>query len=424
MRLLIVIPHFRTGGAQRLLSDLLPRMARHDDLDITLALYDDPGHSPLFAPIRRNPLIKVKILGLPLSRSSYFNPVVRRKAVRLLRGLMTEADICHVHLFPALYDASLAARGLPIKLLFTNHNTVNNRRRFPWLAPLERRIYSRYDCIACISAAALRKLTDWLKAEPSNSRFHVVSNGINPGHFNYCRDSTDEILPDSESELIERFESGPDADLQRRMRRAGIKSVKEVYGRQGHPILMISRFVSNKDQASLIRALHLLKQDQVYGDRIPSDTFLAFAGEGPTMRECATLAKELGIANDVIFLGDRADIPRLIASASAGAQISRWEGFGLTAVEILAGGTPLVATDVAGMADAIGSAARLVGKENPESIASALADILAPESPDVLNDTLVMQAEGLRTARRHDISNTLERYLDLYQELYRCLCGK
>ncbi|MDE6271656.1 MAG: glycosyltransferase [Muribaculaceae bacterium] len=416
MRLLIVIPHFLTGGAQRLLGDLLPLMAMRDDMDITLALYADPGRSPLFAPLQRNPHIKVRILGLPLSYASYFNPIIRFKAVRKLRNLMKEADVCHVHLFPALYDASIAARGLPLRLIFTNHNTTNRRRHFPLIAALERLIYARYNTIAGISPASVRALIEWLKADPADPRFHVVRNGIVTEDFSYGTESEEENLPESESELIEIFNSGPDVFLRQRMNKAGIKNVEDVYGRPGHAILMISRFVANKDQASLIRALAILKRDSRYRERIPADTFLAFAGDGATIGYCRRVAGEEGVADDVVFLGERSDIPRLIASASAGAQISKWEGFGLTACEILAGGIPLVATDVSGMADIVRGAARLADKENPQSIAAALAAILAPESPDEVNDTLLMKAEGTRIAKRYHISGTLELYLQLYNK--------
>ena len=171
MKLLIVIPHFFTGGAQRMLEQLLPRLALYDDLDITLCLYQNSDNSPIIAGIRRNPHIKVKVLGLPVSRRAAINPFVRLKAIRRLRELMKEAEVCHVHLFPALYDAAIAAGKLPLKLIFTNHNTSNRRRRYPSLHHIEREIYSRYDAITCVSPATVRSLTDWLRTDPRDERF-------------------------------------------------------------------------------------------------------------------------------------------------------------------------------------------------------------------------------------------------------------
>lgn len=428
MKLLIVIPHFFTGGAQRMLELLLPRLALYDDLEITLCLYQNSDHSPMTAGIRRNPHIKVKIIGMPVSRKEAINPFVRVKVIRKLRELMKEADVCHVHLFPALYDAAIAARGLPLKLIFTNHNTSNRRRHYPYLRYIERKIYSRYDAITCISPATARSLTDWLRTDPQDERFEVIYGGIdfaafNSPHFNASHsgplnagESTLEI-PENISDMIDLFEAGPDIFLQRRLRRAGISSVKDIFGREGHAILMISRFVKSKDHESLIRALHILKTDPEYVGRIPADIFLAFAGSGEMMPAMKELAEELNLTDDVVFLGDRNDIPCLIAAASAGAQISHWEGFGLTAFEIMAGETPLIASNVKGMAEIVKESARLVEPESPESIAGAIADILAPDSPDMLHDTLIRQMQGVKTARRFDIRYTLESYLQLYRRI-------
>lgn len=424
MRLLIVIPHFMTGGAQRLLGDMLPVMARRDDLDITLCLYQRSDQSPMLARIRCNPHIKIRVLDLPVTRRALLNPLIRIKAIRKLRLLMKEADVCHIHLFPALYDASLAARGLPVRLIFTNHNTTNGRRRFRFLAPLERLIYRRYDAIACISPASARALTGWLRTPAEDTRFNVIPNGIVTEDFDFSNSTNytcspgqryeGPAMPESAEELINRYETGCDSDRGERMYRAGIRSEEDIFGRKGHAILMISRFVANKDQESLIHALHILKTSPKYAGRIPADTFIAFAGSGGKLEKCRRLTKDLGIGNDVVFLGERNDIARLIAASSVGTQISHWEGFGLTACEILAGGLPLISSDVSGMAEVVRGGARLVAPEEPEEIAAAIADIISPESPDTFNETLLRQAEGLRIAGRFNIRHTMGRYLELY----------
>ena len=422
MRLLIVIPHFMIGGAQRLLSDLVPLMARRDDLDITIALYQNPEGAMMMRPILRNPMVKIRVLNIPLSHKAFLNPLIRRRAISGLRDLMKEADVCHVHLFPALYDAALAARGLPVRLIFTNHNTTNRRRRYPLLRPLERLIYSRYDALACISPASARSLSAWLSLHPTDERLSIIPNGINSDIFNFhsrANDSFDSsvIPPDDNTDFLTSFAVGPDLDRRRRMERAGIRNEEEVFGRKGHAVLMISRFVDNKDQDSLIRAFSILKHDPGYADLIPADTFIVFVGSGPRIEICRRLAREYGVADDVAFLGDRHDLPRLIAAASVGCQISHWEGFGLTACEIMAGELPLIASNVSGMGDLVKEGATLVAPENPEEIARAIADILAPVSPDAFNDLLLRQAAGRRIADRHHIRHTLERYMDLYHKL-------
>lgn len=420
-KLLIVIPHMLIGGAQRLLSELTPLMARRDDLDITFAVYSDPGNSAMWKPIRSNPRIHTRILNIPSTIRANRNPFIRAKAIKALRPLLEQAEICHAHLFPALYDAAIASRGLSTRLLFTEHSTFNLRRPHPIFRFVERRIYDLYSDIICISPACARSLSDWLNLHPTDPRIHIVRNGINPKRFNFSdkpnQDDISQSLPENASDLMEQYEifcNEKDMFREERMSKAGIKKCSDVYQREGHPILMASRFVNNKDQHSLIKALAILKNDSRLSNIIPKDTFIAFAGDGPTRKSAERLAVESGIGNDVLFLGDRDDIPRLIAAASIGAQISNWEGFGLTACEMLAAGLPLISSKVAGMTDTVKGGARLVAPASPEEIANAIVEILSPESPDIFNSTLMMRAEGFRISERHDIRYTLNDYLDIY----------
>lgn len=416
MRLLEVITDFSIGGAQRLLSDLLPLFAQQPDFNVTLAVYSDPGESPLFAIIRNNPQIKVRILGVPLGHASAFNPFARLKAVKKLRHLMKEADICHVHLFPALYDAAIAAKGLPVKLIFTDHSTSNLRRRIPGLSAIERRIFSRYDRIVCISPAVRRSLINWLRTNPDDKRMTIIPNGINLSLFNPPEIKVTQLSEEPEEENPD-FTDIDTSESYRAL--INDRRVTETYGRAGIPILMISRFTPGKDHPTLLRAFALMKNDEKYFRRLNKDVrsnlFLALAGTGKEIGKAKRLAEELGIAADTLFLGDRSDVPRLIRVAKAGVQISNWEGFGLTACEMLAGRLPLVASDIPGMADIIRDGARLVAPSAPDELADALAEIIAPSTPEQIELTRLLQAEGLKIARRYDIHITLHRYLSTFK---------
>lgn len=102
---------------------------------------------------------------------------------------------------------------------------------------------------------------------------------------------------------------------------------------------MVARFAPSKDQATIIRALLLLDKD----------VRVRFVGDGETRPECERLAKELGVEDRVDFMGMQSKIPQLIAESYIGIQSSNWEGFGLTAVEMMACGKPVIATNVDGL---------------------------------------------------------------------------
>ncbi|MDE6329743.1 MAG: glycosyltransferase [Muribaculaceae bacterium] len=419
MKILFIITDMNIGGAQRLLADMLPRLASVDDLEITLLQYDPIVNTPISAAISRLPAIRRISIGIPLSHAAAINPLVRMRAIRRLRAIMRRFDICHVNLFPALYDAAIAARGLKTRLVFTDHSTSNRRRR-PIIRPLERLIHSRYDALTAVSPASARSLADWLRLSDPDRMIHVVDNGIVLSRFLPPRASDSESTPlaDDHSDLFDRYNAGIEGEMKLRMQRAGIKCQKEVFGRDGLPLLMVSRLVESKNHDALVRAIRLLTTDERYTRRLRlyPPIFLALAGDGPKRDHISALARRLGVADRVMLLGDRADIPRLIAASAAGLQISRYEGYGLTAIEILAGRLPLIASDIPALRYATRGGARFIAND-PQAIADAIMTIIDPASPDEFNETLLLSARGLDAARRRDIRHTADRYLQLYRQL-------
>jgi glycosyltransferase involved in cell wall biosynthesis len=129
-------------------------------------------------------------------------------------------------------------------------------------------------------------------------------------------------------------------------------------------VLAVGRLVEQKNHELAIRAI----------SQVPGAT-LAIVGDGPLRPELERLAAELDAP--VLFTGVRRDARALMGAADAVALPSRWEGLPLTALEALASGTPLVATDVRGLRELLvdGETALLVPEE-PEALAAALRRVL------------------------------------------------
>ena len=103
---------------------------------------------------------------------------------------------------------------------------------------------------------------------------------------------------------------------------------------------------------------------------------LLVAGDGPELEAVRTRASELGLDDRVRFLGplDRAGVLTLFRAADASLLSSTWENFPHTVVESLAVGTPVVATEVGGVAEIVrdGENGLLVPPGDP----TALADVI------------------------------------------------
>jgi glycosyltransferase involved in cell wall biosynthesis len=105
-------------------------------------------------------------------------------------------------------------------------------------------------------------------------------------------------------------------------------------------------------------------------DRTPPPQ-LAIAGDGPLRAGLERAAAAAGLA--VRFLGQRDDVPALLAVADVLAVPSRWEGQPLIVQEALRAGKPIVATRVGGIPDITGAdGALLVPPGDPVPLAAAV----------------------------------------------------
>ena len=87
--------------------------------------------------------------------------------------------------------------------------------------------------------------------------------------------------------------------------------------------------------------------------RAGRDARLRLVGDGPERERALTLARELGVAGDVDAVGERDDLPALLADAAVFLLPSENESFGLAALEALACGVPVVAARVGGVPEVV-----------------------------------------------------------------------
>ena len=101
------------------------------------------------------------------------------------------------------------------------------------------------------------------------------------------------------------------------------------------------------------------------------ETYLVFAGDGPLKEDLQTLAKETGTDKNIIFLGWRDDVPRILSVFDIFLLPSLNEGMGRVLAEAMALGKPIVASNVGGIPDLVihGKNGYLVPPQNPEELA-------------------------------------------------------
>ncbi len=174
--------------------------------------------------------------------------------------------------------------------------------------------------------------------------------------------------------------------------------------------ISVARLSSIKDFPTLLRAVTLVLP------HVP-DFRLKIVGDGPERTKLESLIDELNIRAHVELLGERHDVPDLLAESGFFVSSSLSEGISLTLLEAMAIGLPVVTTSVGGNPEIVieGQTGRLVPTGNPTALAHAIVDLYGERDLWAAMGTLGRQ----RVEQNFEIRNMIRRYETLYEELLR-----
>lgn len=176
-------------------------------------------------------------------------------------------------------------------------------------------------------------------------------------------------------------------------------------------ILCVGRFTEQKGFDIALQAFaHVLRH-------YPTAA-LAIAGDGDLRDALEQQATDLGLAGHVRFLGRQShdQVYHLLNEAALLLAPSRYEPFGLVALEAAQMGRPVVASRVDGLEEVVvhGETGLLVDPEKSEQLAEAILTLL--KSP------VMCEEFGTRARQRAEQKFSFRKFLDSYEALYRTLC--
>jgi mannosylfructose-phosphate synthase len=184
------------------------------------------------------------------------------------------------------------------------------------------------------------------------------------------------------------------------IRQAEIKDLQEELGLRAYDVLTLGRMAHNKGYDLLIRALPTLF------DLVPEARLIAAVGGEDSAQDEAgvatlkTLADELGISDRIKWIQfiEEADLPDYYRAASVFSMSSRYEPFGMVAIEAMSCGTPTVITVHGGLYELLdyGKHALYADPNRPLEYGTMLAVPML--YPDLAHQ---LSVEGARFARRN-----------------------
>jgi glycosyltransferase involved in cell wall biosynthesis len=189
--------------------------------------------------------------------------------------------------------------------------------------------------------------------------------------------------------------------VQRRALRAEIGVSDDV------PLIgVVGRLHAMKDHGNFLRAAQAVKA-------VRPDAVFLLAGRGTDSDSIGRRVGELGLSESVRMLGERSDVPAIMAALDLLALPSAWgEAFPTVVGEAMASGVPCVVTDVGDSGHIVGNTGTVVPPRDSEALAQAMLALVRHPHRKVL---------GIRARERiisqYSLTAMTRKYADLYTEL-------
>ncbi|MCX6640926.1 MAG: N-acetyl-alpha-D-glucosaminyl L-malate synthase BshA [bacterium] len=315
---------------------------------------------------------KVEVTDYPLFEYPPYSLSLASRLVEVARS--EKLDLFHVHYaIPHAVSAYLAQEMLReqrIPLVTTLHGTdITLVGNAPSFMPITRFILEKSDAVTAVSQY-LKDET--LKVFGVNREITVVPNFVRTDIFNCARTES--------------------------RRNTWAKSDETIF-------VHISNFRPVKRIHDIIEIFSRV--------RVKYPVKLLMVGDGPDRAKAERQAEELGLQNDVYFLGMQLDVAEILSIADVLLQPSETESFGLTALEASASCMPVICSDVGGLPEVIvqGETGFLLPVGDVEGMAQAALRLVA--------DPALRRKMGKAGRERASALFNVERILQMYLQVYQ-----
>lgn len=181
--------------------------------------------------------------------------------------------------------------------------------------------------------------------------------------------------------------------------------IRQELGIEGLPLYInVGRLAEKKRQRDLVDAVVRLQADE-------NEFHLAIIGGGPLESELRAYVRDNSVDDIVTITGRVKTVAPYFAAADVYVHAALYEGFGLTIVEAMAAGLPVICTDVPGARDVVGNAGVRVSPKAPAELAEAMAKFTDEHQRQIY------AARSKSQVQQFDIQKTVDQYCEYYLQL-------
>lgn len=325
-RVLYLINHAGKAGTERYVYSLMEKL-HQKKVQVYLA-YNEGGLL----------VERAKSLGVETFQLSMRHPF-DWKAVRQLANIcrQNKIDLIHTQFLRENYIAILSRLYCPsVKVIYTSHFIMENNilQNFcnALLTPFEHKI------ISVCTKGKEQLVHNWIQRD----KIEVIFNGVDPLEWG----------TNTESSLREELKLPKDHFV----------------------ILCSSRFAHDKGHQFLIRGMEELK-------KIANAPFTCvLSNDGPLFSEIQAKTKELGLEEEIVFLGFRQDVKNLLYGCDVYLNTSEHEALSFAIIEAMACGVPVIAADMGGNRDIINentACGELVPYDDSVALAKSIHELMS-----------------------------------------------
>lgn len=342
MKVLHIINNLEGGGAEKLLTDLLPQFKKKGVEIALLTITKSNSKTTYEAQLLKE---QIPIYKLEVNRRNYF--------VMLLKTFIflykKRFDVVHSHLFPVIYIAAICRIFFGFKLVMTEHGIFNKRKNIFFLRLTDRWVYNSMHKIIGISDEVMDSL---IKQHCKPSSLIKIHNGLR----------------------LDKYLIKP----------------KEFFT---YKIGMAGRLELPKDQETIIKALKYL----------PKHIQLFLAGSGSMQQKLYQIAISNEVAERVHFLGFVHDMPDFFASIDIHVFSSKNEGFGLAVAESMAMGIPTIVSNTQALKEVVGDSGLIFETGNDLHLAKLINELyLDKYKYKEISNKSILQAKQFDIAKTAD----------------------